>query len=455
MPRSLRTKFIVLLLSVSAIALSAAFLLRELMIRDFRAYIEGEREDRVYWITAELEHAFEKHGRWVREMLADGAIHALLLGYEVRVHDDAGSLVMDTDRALATLSPLMTKRVASLSDLRGRSDAGPYLPYPLYIGGRDIGLLEVRFLGPGRDIFFIRQSGTFLLWSVLATGGIAVLLSVVAAGVLTRSIHRLARAAEAVAEGNLAVRVPVSGGDEVATLAVVFNRMAQSLENQEALRKKLITNVAHELRTPLSVMQGELEAMMDGVIPMDRKQIESLHEETNRLKKMIEGIEELARAQASTLTLRKQSLALRHYLEGIMGRMTLSAQEKGVQLRLDCDEDVTVHADPEVLSRIVLNLLTNALKATGPGGEVTVRAEERGPDTALEVVDTGAGIDPKDLPFIFERFFRSSEGGLGLGLAIVKELVEAHGGTVKVQSDPGKGSTFTVALPGRGLHNSS
>jgi two-component system sensor histidine kinase BaeS len=170
---------------------------------------------------------------------------------------------------------------------------------------------------------------------------------------------------------------------------------------------------------------------------------------------MIEGIEELARAQASTLTLRKQSLALRHYLEGIMGRMTLSAQEKGVQLRLDCDEDVTVHADPEVLSRIVLNLLTNALKATGPGGEVTVRAEERGPDTALEVVDTGAGIDPKDLPFIFERFFRSSEGGLGLGLAIVKELVEAHGGTVKVQSDPGKGSTFTVALPGRGLHNSS
>jgi two-component system sensor histidine kinase BaeS len=455
MPRSLRTKFIVLLLAVSAVALSAVFLLRELMLRDFRAYIEGEREDRVYWITAELEHAFEKSGRWDQGTLADVAVHALLLGYEIRLHDVTGSQIVDTDRALASLSPLMTKRVASLSELRGRSEGGPYLPYPLFIGGREIGLLEVRFLGPGRDVFFIRQSGTFLLWSVLATGGIAVLLSIVAAGVLTRSIHRLASAAEAVAEGNLSVRVPVSGGDEVATLAGVFNRMAQSLENQEALRKKLITNVAHELRTPLSVMQGELEGMMDGVIPLDRKQIESLHEETGRLKRMIEGVEELARAQASALALRRQSFHLRPYLEGILGRMALTAKEKGVQLRLDCNEGATVHADPEVMSRIVLNLLTNALRATGAGGEITVRAEELGPGTVLEVVDTGSGIDPKDLPYIFERFFRSSEGGLGLGLAIVKELVEAHGGTVKAESEPGRGSTFTVTLPGRGLHNSS
>jgi two-component system sensor histidine kinase BaeS len=456
MIRSLRIKFIVLLLAVSAIALSAAFLLRELMLRDFRLYLEGEREDRVYWVTADLERSYELHGKWDRASLIDESVRALLLGFKVRMYDVSGTALMDTDRALASLSPLMRRRVDALAqEHASRADDGPFLPYPLFLAGKEIGVMEVHFLEPGRNVLFLRQSRQFLLWSIVALGGIAILLSIIASGVLTRSLKRLARAASAVSRGELSSRIPVKGGDEIAALAADFNRMAEALETQESLRKKLITNLAHELRTPLSAMRGELEGMMDGILPMDRAQLESLHEEAGRLQRMLEGIEDLAQAQASGLSLRKEQVVLRPFLENILARMAMFAQEKGVLLRLDCPDLLAAHADPERLSQVVLNLLTNALKATERGGSIELRARSGTTGTVLEVADTGTGIPSSDLAFIFERFFRASTGGLGLGLAIVKELVEAHGGRISVESTPGKGSAFTVSLPGPGIHNPS
>lgn len=456
MIQSLRIKFIVLLMAVSAIALSAAFLLRGLMLRDFRDYLEGEREDRVYWVTADLERSYELHGKWDRRGLVDESVRALLLGFKVRVLDAKGSLLMDSDRALASLSPLIRRRVDALAQEHMSNEAdGPYLPYPLFLGGKEIGVMEVHFLEPERNALFIRQSRQFLLWSIVALGGIAVALSVVASGALTRSLKQLANATAALGRGELAARVPVRGGDEIASLTADFNRMAEALEIQEGLRKKLITNLAHELRTPLAAMRGELEGMMDGVLPLDRNQLESLHDEAGRLRRMLEGIEDLAQAQASGLSLRKERIVLKPFLENILGRLALPAQDKGVLLRLDCPEGLAAHADPERLSQVVLNLLTNALKATERGGKIKVIASEHGSGTVLQVDDTGQGIDPKDLSFVFERFFRSSEGGLGLGLAIVKELIEAHDGTITVESTPGKGSVFTLSLPGPDIHNSS
>lgn len=458
MIRSLRIKFVVLLLAVSAIALSAAFLLRGLMLRDFRDYLEGEREDRVYWVTADLERSFEKHGAWDRAALVDQTVRALLLGFKVQVFDASHEPVMDTDQAVASLSPMMRQRVAALVQqhvVQEGDGTDNSFPYPLFLRGREIGLLEVHFLDPGRNALYIRQSRQFLLWSLVALGGIAVALSIIASGVLMRSLKRLAAAAAAVGRGDLGARVPVKGGDEVAALAADFNRMAEALETQEKLRKKLIANVAHELRTPLSAMRGELEGMMDGVIPMDRRQLESLHEEAGRLQRMLDGIDDLAQAQASSLSLRKERIALKPFLEVLLGRMAIPAREKGVQLRFAGEADSAAHADPERLSQIMLNLLSNALKATGSNGSIEVRAFPQGASTALQVSDSGRGIDPAALPFVFERFYRASEGGLGLGLAIVKELVVAHGGSITVASTPGKGSVFTVILPRQDLHNSS
>ena len=190
-----------------------------------------------------------------------------------------------------------------------------------------------------------------------------------------------------------------------------------------------------------------IEGMMDGLIPTGRDQLQSLHEEVFRLKKMLEGMEELTRAQASALTLKKRTIEMKPFLENIAERMGRPVRHKGILTTIECEDGLTANADPDRLSEIVINLVSNALKAVEQGGTVTIAAVRNNTDVVLEVRDTGIGIKEEDKPFIFERFYKSFSGGLGLGLAIVRELVHAHGGTIDVRSSYGSGSVFTVHLP--------
>lgn len=195
--------------------------------------------------------------------------------------------------------------------------------------------------------------------------------------------------------------------------------------------------------------------MIDGLVPNDEQHLQSLNEETGRLKHLVDAIEELNQAEASKLSLNRQRLSLRPFLENIVERYRGSFQEKRVALGLQCTGEPELYADPERLSQIVLNLLSNALKATGEGGTVSVKVSPIGEELGITVEDNGSGISEEDLPFIFERFYRGPAGGLGIGLTIVKELIGAHGGRIEVKSSPGKGSSFTILLPMEGIHNSS
>ena len=445
MLRTLWAKFLLLLLAVAAVALSATLVLRGLMVRDFRDYLEGQSEDRVYWITADAERTYEKHGGWSQEWLDEDALWALMLGFQIRVVDLDGRVVSDTERALASLSPLMRGRGPLLQP--GAAAQGDYVPYPLFLSGAQIGTLEVRRLGPREGAVFVERSNRFLLLSVLALGGAALVMSAVASRGLTGRLARLARAAASIGQGDLGSRVAVTGKDEVGSLARTFNRMAQALQGLEEQRKKLLTNLAHDLRTPLSAIQGEIEGMMDGLIPATREGLQSLHEEAGRLRRMLDGIEDLARAQASALELTKERLPLRPLLQHVLERVERGSRGKQVAARLDCPEDLVIHADPDRLSQVVLNVLDNAGKAVTDGGTVNVRALAREGQVEISVEDDGVGIAASDLPFIFERFYRRSEGGLGIGLAIAKELVEAHGGQISVASELGKGTTLTMRFP--------
>lgn len=445
--KSLWVRFLILLFAVSLIALSAAFVLRELMVRDFREYLEGQMEDRVYWVTASLESTYENSSGWVSQTIIDDTVWALMLGFDIKLYDTKGNLVIDTESAVEMLSPLVKKRILAIAESRTARGSGKYVPYILFLGGKEIGELKVKFLRPKKESLFIERSNRLLLISLVALGGIAILLSVVFSRKLTNPIEGLTEAAVAIGDGDLGRRVGIAGHDEIARLADAFNRMAQSLQIQESLRKKLTSNVAHELRTPISAVRGELEGMIDGFIPTDRDHLQSLYAEIGRLRNVLEGIEELSQAEASSLTLRKQEFEIRAFLENIMERFAKMFQDKGVVTALECSAGVIVSADPDKLSQVVINLLSNALKATKAGGKVRVKVSKGNGDTVMEVADDGAGIKPEDLPNIFERFYRGSEGGLGLGLTIVRELVEAHGGRVTAASEYGKGSTFTIILP--------
>jgi two-component system sensor histidine kinase BaeS len=455
MLKSLWIKFFILLLFISLIAFSAAFILRELMVKDFREYMEGEMEDRVYWVMADLEGTYERYSGWKKDAIVEDAIWALMLGLEIRVKDMEDNLIMDTGTAVNRLSASMRQRIGAISDFKKTEKAEEFNAYPLFLGGNEIGNLDVRFIKPRRENIFVDRSNRFLLLLLLTLGGIAVILSIIFSSKLTSPIKKLAFAANAISEGNLKSRAEVSTNDEIGRLSETFNMMAKSLEIQEGLRKKLISNMAHELRTPLSAVRGEIEGMLDGLIPKDNEQLQSLYEETGRLKKILDGIEELTKAQASALMLKKQSIELKPFLKNITQRFDRLFSDKGITFKFQCNDNLAVNADPDSLSQIVINLIDNSMKATGRGGEVRLSAGKNDTEVYIEVKDTGHGIKHEDIPFIFERFYKVSAGGLGIGLAIVKELVEAHGWRIDVRSEYGKGSSFTVYLPLTTLYNSS
>ncbi len=446
--KSLWLKFFILLLIVVTIALMAAFTLRHLMIRDFRAYEAGRLEDRVYWVIADLEASYEKNSAWSRDASGKDAVWALMMGFEVRLFDNRRVLITDTEQSLKTLSPLIQKRVLAISRLHVRKKSAQFFTYPLFLSGHEIGSLEVRFLRPESEAIFVRRSDLFLLFTVIGLGGAAFVLSILFSRKLTNPLKRLAAAAEGIIEGDFSQsRVMVPGQDEVARLSATFNRVTKFLETQEALRKKLISNVSHEIRTPLTAMRGELAGMIDGLIPMDREQLQSLYEETWRLEGLLDGMEELSRAQAGAMFLHRRPGKLRPVLENIKKTFAGLSLDKGASLEVLCADGLDLYADPERFSQIVVNLVSNALKAVGKDGKVTIRAAKNGKMTCVEVEDNGCGIGKEALPFIFERFYRSSEGGIGIGLAIAKELVEAHEGRIEVESEEGKGTLFKIFIP--------
>ena len=453
--KSLWLKFLILLCGVAVLGLSGTIVLRELMLKDFRAYLEGETEDKIYWIIADLEGAYDRNSGWNIDAQAQNAIWAFTLGFEIRLLDQAGNLLIDTEKAIETTSSRVKRRLLALSQFRELKETGDFFPYPLFLSGQQIGTLEISELKPPREGIFLSRSNRFLLLSILVIGGLAIIVSVLFSRRLTRPIKELALAASAISKGNYKGRVSVSRCDEVGELSETFNRMAQTLETQESLRRKLIADVAHELRTPLGVMRGELEGMMDGLIPNDTARLESLHDETGRLKKMVDGIEELNQAEASVLSLHVQHFGIKPFLGNIVDRYRNVFQEKGVALEFACPHEIEINADPERLSQIIVNLLSNALRATNSGGHVLLSVIPVNSELGISVEDTGSGIAEKDLPFIFERFYHGPGGGLGIGLTIVRELVEAHGGRIETKSAVGKGSQFTLFLPTGDIHNSS
>lgn len=429
------------------VALSAAILLRGFIINDFKRYMDGESQDRIQRVIAQLEGSYAANGAWRAETLTSDLSWTLQMGVEARVYDNSGNILLDTQHAIELLTPLMRKRVMEVSDYDPESVAGDFVPYPLFLKGNEIGRLDARLLNPLKEDYFIRSSNRFLATSLALLGIVAVTLSLIASRRLARPVLELADAAGEIADGNLSRRVGMQGHDEIGKLGASFNRMAESLEAQEKLRRRLVAGAAHELRTPLAIISGELEGMIDGVLPTSREGLQSMHDEAARLTSILNGLDELTRAESSALNLRYEQLELKPFLATITGRFEKMFVEKHAVILLDCPDELTLHADPDRLSQIIINLLANALKAIERGGRVSISAFLQEPGVCLSVSDNGCGIEQQEIPHIFERFYKGSGGGLGLGLAIVKELVAAHGGTIAVRSGNRAGTTFSLNFP--------
>ncbi len=291
---------------------------------------------------------------------------------------------------------------------------------------------------------FLNSVNRSILISVLVAGVISLILVLLFSIQMTAPIRQMQKAAGAIAEGNLDQRVPVRSKDELGALAESFNQMASSLAWAEAQRQKLIADVAHELRTPLAVIQANTEGIQDGVLPLDIEQINAIHAESLLLGRLINDLRLLSVAEAGELRLERQPVEPISLLEKAVERFRPQCDQKGVLLALELDPGLpTITVDVDRINQVLNNLVSNALRYTPKGGKITMqaqRAERSSAEIEISVTDTGPGIPVEDLPWVFDRFYRADKsrarvsGGTGLGLAIVKQLVEAHGGRVWAES---------------------
>jgi two-component system sensor histidine kinase BaeS len=285
--------------------------------------------------------------------------------------------------------------------------------------------------------------------------GLAVLLvGSIQARRIVAPVRALADAARRVAGGEFA-QIPVTSQDELGEMALAFNTMAAELKQQHTLRRRVMADIAHELRTPLSVLQIDLESIEDGLAEPTPEVVTRLQEEVALLNRLVADLRMLSLAEAGELQLEVQPVDVGHLVQTAVDRVRGAAQEKGVSLTSELPEGLpAVAGDEQRLSQVLSNLLSNALRHTAPGGQIAIAAEQvDGDDVRIAVQDNGEGIPAEELPHVFERFYRTDHarsrdtGGSGLGLAIARSLVEAHGGQIGVESVEGEGSTFALSLP--------
>ncbi len=263
-------------------------------------------------------------------------------------------------------------------------------------------------------------------------------------------------AADAVSSGDLQVRLQENMPGELGRLAQSFNRMTTELERAEQQRRNLTADVAHELRTPLHVIQGNLEGILDGVYEPTPEQISSTLEETRLLARLVDDLQTLSLAEAGQLPLHPVECSVSDLLADTATSFSGQSASQGVDLEVDLPveaQNLDVFADPDRLAQVLGNLVSNALRYTPQGGKITLGAQPIPEGVRLRVTDTGSGIPPGDLPYIFDRFWRADRSrartagaGSGLGLAIAKQIVRAHGGTITAESKPGQGTTFLIDL---------
>jgi len=310
----------------------------------------------------------------------------------------------------------------------------------------------------------MQQSALERVNRAVLMGGLVALLAALVVGffifrAITRPIDQLTRAAHQLAQGDLSTRVAVDdhparlGSDELSELGTAFNVMADHLQQSEQVRRDMTADIAHELRTPLAVMRGNLEAMQDGVYPLDVEHLSPVLNQVTLLTRLVEDLRTLALAEAGQLPLNKRPADLAALLRETLTSFESQATAQQVTLRSEIAADLpSIEIDPDRLQQTIGILISNALRYTPTEGSITVAARSDRASVTIEVADTGSGIAPNDLPYVFDRFYRADKsrsresGGSGLGLAIARSIVEAHGGSIAARSEAGHGTTISIVL---------
>lgn len=447
-------------LSVTVVLL-VSILANVFLAWQFKAYAMTKQEQRVEGL---LELLADRHadwnGQWASAGLESIGVKMLNEGLLLKIWQPDGTLLWD---ARSHNDGMCTAIIESIADTMQSQDSrfqGAYVEetYPVTTGGQTVATVTIGYYGPyfftPADVEFLNALNRLLLLATLVAVLVSLGLGWLLARRLTLPITRVIGATRQIAAGRLDTQIPETASPvELSDLTTSVNALAATLEAQESLRRQLTSDVAHELRTPLAIVQSHLEAMVDGTWVASTERLSACHDEVARLGGLVRDLEGLTQLEQDNLHLQGTLVDLTAQLGQLATHFQPEFAAKGIELTLDL-APMTLFGDKDKLSQLFVNLLTNALKFTPSGGLVQVTGRSEPADSVTVTVrDNGQGIRPEDLPHVFERFYRAdkartrSAGGSGIGLTIARAIVEAHGGTLSAASEPGQGAVLTVRLP--------
>ena len=448
------------LVVIVAGGLLATWLARRTVASQFALYTTTGGQRLAQGLVPDLAAYYIERGSWegVTEVLSSSAGHGMMdnmgmgiggpmlsmMGYRVLVIDTSGRVVADTGGDMASTQV----------DTSVLQENGTFITDGEEVIGAVLVTADVQAEEQGER--FLGVMNRAILFSVFLAGALALVFGGLIVWRVVRPLKNLTMAASAVAAGDLSQRVSVPPGDEISDLADAFNRMAVQLDRAEVLRQQLTADIAHELRTPITVIQGNIEALQDGIFPLTQEALEPILDKTLLLRRLVEDLRQLALAESGQLSLIPEPLDLGHLADQALDAFRPSAEARGVELSLiPADNLPLVRADRQRVQQVLDNLLSNALRYTPDGGRITVGLARENESIRVTMTDTGPGIPVEVLPNVFERFYRADQsrerlsdgGGSGLGLAVARSIIEAHGGRIDVKSLPGEGATFWFSLP--------
>ena len=426
-----------------------SLILNQSIEEQFDNYIQANLRANNEKIANALALAYQKDGRWTPTTGSDISSFVIFDGISLRVRD--------TDNFVVWNSLNTHKGFDSYFTLQSDKNTTT-IAYPISVEREVVGYVDISYLGnlPLSDIDsgFKSSISKSLISTAIFSTVFAIFLSVIFSSGITLPLTKMTKVATQLRKGDLHQRMTVSNSnDEISELAFAINHLAETLEKEEKLRKNITADIAHELRTPLMTLQGQLEAMIDEIIEPTPETIASCQEEVIRLSSLIEDLEQLTSAESASLELHKEVVSLTDLTRNIVDTFQPQFKQKNMSLSFYANKHCHVMADKGKLTQILINLISNALKYSRPHDKVTVKITQTDSTIVLKVSDTGLGISEEDLPYIFERFYRGDKsrnretGGSGIGLAIVKSLIVAHHWKIDVESTLNKGTTFTLTLP--------
>lgn len=448
------------LIAVLGAIILASLISNYTVSKEFRKYLVDEHKSRIDNVVKIVETLYSNQGIFTVQNQQEIQRYAEMQELYIEVKDLNNNTIYSSGNSHLHHKAMMENMMGSMMHNFAGMNIGKYTEdtYPLLVNNKSIGSIIIGYFGTsylssGSVTFISTLNRSFIISAFIALI-FGLIISIIVSKQLSRPLVKITETANTMRSGNLEVRAVINTTTkEIADLSNSINYLAQTLKNQEMLRKRLTSDIAHELRTPLTTLKTHVEAFIDGIWEPAAERFEIFYDEIERLTKMVDNLRNLAKIEQSNLNLNKSKINLSIELEKIIDTFKPLYFKKNYKLISSIVPEIEAIIDTDKFKQIMHNLLTNSYKYLKPNGKVEVILKKEKSSLIIKVIDNGIGIPEKDLPYIFERFYRSdlsrnkNTGGSGIGLTITKSFVEAHGGKIYAESKLNEGTTFIIEFP--------